>query len=175
MDFDDSLPRTPEFELLYARFVGAVCRGRRAAALRPGRRRPAHRALLRGWSANQRRLTSRLGDVLDLVREASFWARPARPRARGGRRRGARDRPEDVSREPPRGADAPDHRRGHHPHRHRRAAVGQVNGLAVLPLGDYAFGRPARITARTFAGRAAAWSTSSARPSWAGPSTTRAC
>jgi len=32
--------------------------------------------------------------------------------------------------------------------------VGQVNGLAVLELGDYAFGRPNRITASTFQGRA---------------------
>jgi predicted ATP-dependent protease len=29
-----------------------------------------------------------------------------------------------------------------------------VNGLAVLDLGDYSFGKPSRITAKTFAGRA---------------------
>ena len=34
------------------------------------------------------------------------------------------------------------------------AVVGQVNGLAVLDLGDYAFGKPSRITATTFQGRA---------------------
>ncbi len=33
------------------------------------------------------------------------------------------------------------------------AVVGQVNGLAVLELGDYAFGRPSRITCRTYQGR----------------------
>jgi predicted ATP-dependent protease len=32
--------------------------------------------------------------------------------------------------------------------------VGQVNGLAVLDIGDYSFGKPSRITAKTFAGRA---------------------
>lgn len=31
--------------------------------------------------------------------------------------------------------------------------VGQVNGLSVTALGDYVFGRPSRITARTFLGR----------------------
>ena len=30
--------------------------------------------------------------------------------------------------------------------------VGQVNGLSVHDLGDYAFGRPTRITARTYVG-----------------------
>lgn len=34
------------------------------------------------------------------------------------------------------------------------AAVGQVNGLAVLELGDYAFGKPGRVTVRTHLGRA---------------------
>ncbi|OGQ81355.1 MAG: hypothetical protein A3F90_03570 [Deltaproteobacteria bacterium RIFCSPLOWO2_12_FULL_60_19] len=33
------------------------------------------------------------------------------------------------------------------------AAVGQVNGLAIYQLGDFSFGKPSRITARTFLGR----------------------
>jgi len=31
--------------------------------------------------------------------------------------------------------------------------VGQINGLAVLSLGDYAFGKPSRLTARVYAGK----------------------
>ena len=34
------------------------------------------------------------------------------------------------------------------------AIVGQVNGLSVYSLGDYTFGRPSRITARTYIGKA---------------------
>ena len=34
------------------------------------------------------------------------------------------------------------------------ASVGQVNGLTVLSMGDYRFGAPARVTARTSMGRA---------------------
>ena len=30
--------------------------------------------------------------------------------------------------------------------------IGQVNGLSVVNVGDYAFGQPSRITARTFLG-----------------------
>lgn len=33
------------------------------------------------------------------------------------------------------------------------AVVGQVNGLSVLDIGEYSFGRPSRITAVTYAGR----------------------
>jgi predicted ATP-dependent protease len=32
--------------------------------------------------------------------------------------------------------------------------IGQVNGLAVLSMGDYSFGKPSRITAVSFAGKA---------------------
>jgi predicted ATP-dependent protease len=32
--------------------------------------------------------------------------------------------------------------------------VGQINGLAVLDLGDYSFGKPSRITAKTYTGKA---------------------
>jgi lon-related putative ATP-dependent protease len=32
--------------------------------------------------------------------------------------------------------------------------VGQVNGLAILDMGDYTFGKPSRITAKTYAGKA---------------------
>ena len=31
--------------------------------------------------------------------------------------------------------------------------MGQINGLAVIDLGDYAFGRPLRITVSTYLGR----------------------
>lgn len=34
------------------------------------------------------------------------------------------------------------------------AAVGQVNGLAVLDMGEYMFGKPSRITVRTYMGKA---------------------
>ena len=31
--------------------------------------------------------------------------------------------------------------------------MGQVNGLAVYQMGDFSFGKPSRITAKTFMGR----------------------
>jgi predicted ATP-dependent protease len=33
------------------------------------------------------------------------------------------------------------------------SVVGQVNGISIVHLGDYAFGRPSRITARTYMGK----------------------
>lgn len=31
--------------------------------------------------------------------------------------------------------------------------VGQINGLTILSIGDYTFGKPAKITANTYTGK----------------------
>jgi lon-related putative ATP-dependent protease len=152
VDFDDSLPRTLESELLYARFIGSACReegllpfsaGGVAKLIEHGSRLVAH----------QGRLTARLGDLLDVIRESSFWA---------GRNGHGEVQAEDVShtvRQKTYRANLVEERVG------RAIAegtllidtegrtVGQVNGIAVISLGDHAFGHPARITARTFSSK----------------------
>jgi lon-related putative ATP-dependent protease len=151
VDFEDSLPRSAEAENLYARFVAGVCRddGLRdfsadaiAALLEHAARMAEH----------QERLSTRLGLLRDVVREAAFHAE---------RRKGPLVERADVD-----GAIAGKVRRaGLVEERLRRmvtegtvliatdgAAVGQVNGISVVSMGDHAFGRPARITARTYSG-----------------------
>ena len=151
VDFDDSLPRTSDFELLYARFVGSACReeGLLAFSADGIARLIEHCSRL---IADQGRLTSRLGDVLDLVRESAFWA---------GQRGHALVVADDVDHS----IAQKTYRANLLEERIRRIitegtllidtegrAVGQVNGISVLALGDHVFGRPARITARTYAG-----------------------
>jgi lon-related putative ATP-dependent protease len=103
---------------------------------------------------DQDKLTTRFALVTDLIQEAAFWAH------RAGR--------ELVTREDVRAAlDAQAERSNQYEERMREMIVdrtimvdtsgemiGQINGLAVLDLGDYAFGKPSRITATTFQGRA---------------------
>jgi len=109
---------------------------------------------------DQRKLTTRFAHVADIVREAAYWARTA-----------AKDRPagpffvadQDVQR----AIDERRYRSSLVEERVREAIVndtvmidvagakvGQVNGLAVLALGDTMFGKPTRITAKTFLGQA---------------------
>lgn len=103
--------------------------------------------------AGQRnRITTRFTQVADLVREAAFWAR--------------REQKDTIG--------ALDVRRAVEERRHRvnlieekthrairegvvlidteNRTVGQINGLAVLDVGDHRFGRPTRITASVSAG-----------------------
>ena len=76
---------------------------------------------------HQRKLSTRLLEIGDLVTEASFWA---------GKADRQLVRAEDTIRIETEG---------------RR--VGQVNSLEVLDLGDYCFGLPSRVTARVSMGR----------------------
>ncbi|MCX6029196.1 MAG: AAA family ATPase [Chloroflexi bacterium] len=103
---------------------------------------------------DQRKLTARFAHVDDIVQEAAFWA---------GRTGHAIVTADDVTK----AIDERVYRSNQFEERLRElttdgtlmvdtagAVVGQVNGLAVLELGDYAFGRPSRITCQTFQGRA---------------------
>ena len=103
--------------------------------------------------ADQTKLSSRFGQIQDLLIEADHWARKDdAPRITGDHMR--RVIGERI------------HRLNLVEERLRRLisegtlmvdlqgeVVGQVNGLVVYDLGDFSFGRPARITAKTFTGR----------------------
>ena len=151
VDFDDSLPRSPTTEQLYARFVAGACK---AEGLRAFGADAIAKLIEEGSRAvaDQGRLSARLGALLDLVREAAFWAE-----RRGREQVTAEDVAEAIQ--------ARRHRANLLEERMGRliadgtlliatdgGAVGQVNGVAVIALGDHAFGRPTRITARTFSG-----------------------
>jgi lon-related putative ATP-dependent protease len=151
VDFDDSLPRTPEFEMLIARFVGDVCRDQGLPHFTADGVAQVVEHCSR-LASHQRRLTSRMGQLIDLVREAAYWA------AQSGHALVERD---DVARavhEKRQRANLVEERlarltvEGTLTIATDGEAVGQVNGIAVVALGDHAFGRPARITARTFMG-----------------------
>lgn len=102
---------------------------------------------------DQQKLSSRFSDVADIVREASYWA--------------LQEGQETVSATHVRRAVDEKYFRSNLVEERLREfitegtimvdvtgeAVGQVNGLAVLDLGDIRFGKPSRITAKTFMGK----------------------
>jgi predicted ATP-dependent protease len=152
-DFDAEMDRTPENEDEYALFIAARCH---EEGLRHFDRHAVGQIIEQGsrLAESQRKLTTRFGEVANLVREASYWA-------------GAAER-EAVS-----GADIT---RALQEHTFRSnllekrlrwqieqgtllvdvsgSVAGQVNGLYVIEVGDYIFGQPSRITAQTYMGSA---------------------
>jgi lon-related putative ATP-dependent protease len=149
-DFDTVVDRTPENEQLYARFVSHICHLKDLASFSPEgvARVIEHCSRL---VEDQRKMTTRFLDVVDLVSEASYWALVGRKsRTKVMVKRGhvqkaidqrvyRSNRIEERVREMIADATVMVDTRG--------AVVGQINGLSVSSIGDYAFGRPSRITA----------------------------
>ncbi|HEY5640807.1 MAG TPA: ATP-binding protein [Dehalococcoidia bacterium] len=145
-DFDYQIPRTMENSLAYAGFVCAVCQRHE---LRHFDRAAVARLIEHGSRLveDQEKLSGRFGRLRDIVVEADHWA--------------AIDSSERVSGEHvTKAIEEREYRLNLVEERLREmlargtlivdvtgSVTGQVNGLAVMQMGDYAFGRPSRITA----------------------------
>ncbi|MFY0990180.1 Lon protease family protein [Halomonas sp. C05BenzN] len=145
-DLEDELDRDEPHQDFYARMIATLAR---EAALRPLDRSGVAAVIERAsrLADDQGKLTARHRDLHDLLLEADHWAGEAdlsvisRPQVekaveqqlwRAGR---IRERShEQIT-------------RGVRMIATEGSVVGQVNGLSVLQLGDFAFGQPSRITA----------------------------
>ena len=152
VEFGEFVARTPENIVAFARLLATCCQ---EEGLSPFDRSAVAKLVEHSSRLveDQERLATNFSDLLDVAREASFWA---------GQNGHSRVTPEDVRR-------AIEAKIGRSNRLEERlqdlitegtllvdaagAAVGQVNGIAVIPLGEYHFGKPSRITARTFLGR----------------------
>jgi len=152
-DFDSRNNRTPEIMQDYALFVATHCR---TEGLLPFNRSGVA-GLLEYASRiveDQQKLSSQFMEIADLIREASYWA--------------GKEGAEVVTREfVKRAIEEKIFRSNLIEERMQEffedgtimvdvegVVVGQINGLSVISLGDYTFGRPSRLTARVYLGRA---------------------
>lgn len=151
-DFDYQIDRTPENTLAYA---GFICACAEREGLRHFERDAVAEVVAHGSRLvdDQQKLSARFGRLRDLIVEADYWA---------GLAGAERVQAPHVER----AIDERVHRLNMIEQRIRElihrgviivdvegTASGQVNGLAVHDFGDYSFGRPTRITARTFLGQ----------------------
>jgi lon-related putative ATP-dependent protease len=145
-DFENGIERTPDNTRMYARLVATLAR--RDQLLPVGRDAVArvveHGARLLGDAA---KLTTRLRDIADLLREANYFAvregAAITDRAHVQQAIDAQVRRVDrvraeVQEQIQRNSILIDT---------DGEVVGQVNGLSVLAVGSFAFGQPSRITA----------------------------
>jgi len=146
-DFDEEMERNEEGDRKYARLLAGLARREDLLHFdRSGVARLLEYASRRAEDA--KRLSIRLRPIIDLAREADHVARTAGAATIGAEHvRQAEEaaiRRHDRVRERSMEATLRDillvDTEG--------AKVGQINGLTVLSLGSFAFGRPARITAR---------------------------
>jgi predicted ATP-dependent protease len=152
VEFSEYVTRTPENILAFARLLATCCR---EEGLKPFERSAVAKLVEHSSRLveDQERLATTFSDLLDVAREASFWA---------GQNEHNRVTAGDVQR----AIEAKIKRSNRLEERLQElitegtllvdtagAVVGQVNGIAIIPLGEYHFGKPSRITARTFLGR----------------------
>jgi len=152
VDFAGHVDRTPENVLAFARILATACR---EEGLRPFDRGGVAKLVEHSsrMVEDRERLSTSFGEMLDVAREASFLADrnghervtaaevTAAIQARIYRSNRIEELLQDLILEGTLLIDT------------QGAVVGQVNGIAIIPLGDYMFGKPSRITARTFLGR----------------------
>jgi lon-related putative ATP-dependent protease len=152
-DFAQEMDWGADTALQYACFIGSLCREAKIKHFDPS---GVARVVEEGARlvAHQGKLSTRFGDVVDLIHQASYWA---------GQNGNGLVTAVDVQR----AIDERIYRSNRLEERLRELVeegtllidtegdvVGQVNGISVLPLGDYSFGSPSRITARTYVGSA---------------------
>ena len=147
-DFEEHFERNPETSLLFARFIATRAR---ADGLLPLERDAVARVLDFGsrTAGDTRKVTANVESMIELLHEADHRARQDGNTAIGAASiQGA--------------IDAQRHRAGRLRAQVQEAilrgkvlidtagaAVGQINGLSVFDLGDFAFAEPVRITATT--------------------------
>ncbi|MFW5867302.1 MAG: Lon protease family protein, partial [Armatimonadota bacterium] len=151
-DFDLIMDREEDAIQGYARFIAACCHKEGLPHFAPDAvaRVAEEGARLAG---DREKLTVRFIDVADLVRESAYWCRKNDGEVVSAEhvRKAVEDAIWRSNRVEQRLLELIEQGtlmvdvEGEH--------IGQVNGIAVLPLGDYAFGKPTRITARSFLGK----------------------
>jgi lon-related putative ATP-dependent protease len=137
----------------YAQFIGTLCREEALRHFAPSGVAKVIEQSAR-MAEHQGKLATKFGDIVDLVRQSDYWAGENGHEVVQGsdvrqaveekvyRSNQLEERLQEMIEEGTLLIDT------------EGAVVGQVNGISVLPLGDYTFGKPSRITARTYVGRA---------------------
>jgi lon-related putative ATP-dependent protease len=152
-DFENRMIRNEESLLKYAGFVRAKCEEK---DLLPFERDAVAQIIEYGsrLAEHQGKLSAKFTEIADILREADYWAKSAKSKT--------------VNSEHVKKALAEKVYRCNKVEKKIHEAitektllldtegseVGQINGLSVIDLGDYRFGIPSRITAKTFAGKA---------------------
>lgn len=150
-DFETRMDRNPETTKQYAQFVGDVCREEGLKHFSPSAvaRIVEHGARM---VDHQNKLVTKFGDIVDLVRQSNYWAsKNGNKLIKGEDVQKALDekiyrsnRIEQLIQEMIEEGTILIDTKGE--------VIGQINGISVLSLGDYSFGKPSRITARTYVG-----------------------
>jgi lon-related putative ATP-dependent protease len=151
-DFDDTIDRTEDNHAAYARLIASIVSKHELKHVDAA---GVARLIAEGsrLADDRDKLSIEVGRLADIVREADFWAGEAGRSeiGHGDVTKAIEERIQRADRMRDRAQESIDREiiligtEG--------SKVGQINGLSVLQLGNFAFGRPTRITARVRMGQ----------------------
>jgi lon-related putative ATP-dependent protease len=151
-DFDNSMKRTEENMRKYAAFICTFCRKEKLKHLDAS---AVAKVIEYGsrLAGDQTKLSTKFADVADIIREANFYAAQENSKYTTAdhimkaieekvyRSNLIQEKIKEMIQRDVLLIDT------------EGQAIGQVNGLSVMSLGDFAFGRPSRVTASIGMGR----------------------
>ncbi len=146
-DFDETITRSTENDNAYARMIASIVKEH---GLKPMDAAAVARIIDEGarLADDREKLSIEIGRIADIVREADYYSSQAKRKVTTR---------QDITRAIDEQIQRADRLRDRAQETINRgivlvdtegSAVGQINGLSVLQLGSFAFGRPSRITAR---------------------------
>ncbi len=152
-DFDSVMQRNEDSILQYATFIRRICKDE---SLLPFDRSGVAAVVEQGvrLAGRQKKLSAEFHRITDILREASYWAKKEKSNQVTEkhvdqainesiyRKKMIEDKIQEMIEDGLMLIDSDG------------AKVGQVNGLSVYDTGEYAFGKPSRITVKTSMGRA---------------------
>ena len=153
VEFEESAPRTDDTMLKLAKFVHSYCEKEGCLPLDKGAMAKVVEFASR-LSDDKEKLSTHFNEIGEIVSEASTWAKLSRKKIvtvdyvqkaldkRVERVKKYDQKYTELIEENSLLIDTEGYK------------VGEINGLTVLTIGDYSFGKPTKITANTFMGKA---------------------
>lgn len=153
VEFEESAPRTDDTMLKLAKFVHSYCEKESCLPLDKGAMAKVVEFASR-LSDDKEKLSTHFNEIGEIVSEASTWAKLSRKKIvtvdyvqkaldkRVERVKKYDQKYTELIEENSLLIDTEGYK------------VGEINGLTVLTIGDYSFGKPTKITANTFMGKA---------------------
>ncbi|MEO0225918.1 MAG: Lon protease family protein, partial [candidate division WOR-3 bacterium] len=152
-DFDNVMPNTPKTRNQYGDFICFICK---EECLLHFDRTAVAEVIEYGAriAGRKNKLTTRFHIIADILREASYWAKKDNARFVSSKyvEKAIEEWVERVSLVEDKISEMI--KEGTIMIDTRGREIGQVNGLSVYTTGEYSFGKPTRITAKTSMGRA---------------------
>jgi predicted ATP-dependent protease len=150
-DFDETIARSAENDQAYARVIASIVK---THGLKPFDAAGVARIIDEGarLADDREKLSIEIGRIADIVREADYWSSQSKRKV---------TTKQDVARAIEEQIQRADRLRDRAQETIARGLVlvdtegsqiGQINGLSVIQLGSFSFGRPSRITARVRVG-----------------------